>query len=166
MNFKSLLAGEKGKKLLIIGAAAVLVLLLLSSMLGGSKSSSKVSKSGEDTAQISEKTAELEQALEARVKALVEKIDGAGTAAVMITLDRTSTSVYEKDEKQGNSNRETETVLAGSSKEPLQTGVVLPKVRGAAVVCPGAADPIVQEKVTNAVAKALNIGVSRVYVTN
>lgn len=166
MNLKSLLAGEKGRKLLIIGAAAVLVLLLLSSMLGGSKSSSKVSKSGEDTVQIAEKTAELEQALEARVKALVERIDGAGTAAVMITLDRTSTQVYEKDEKQGNSNRETETVLAGSAKEPLQTSVVLPKVRGAAVVCPGAADPVVREKVTNAVAKALNIGTSRVYVTN
>lgn len=166
MTLKSLLAGEKGRKLLIIGAAAILVLLLLSSAFGGSKSSPKVNKSGEDTAQIAEKTAELEQALEARVKALVERIDGAGTATVMITLDRSSTPLYEKDEKMANSNYETETVLAGSGKEPLQAGVVLPKVRGAAVVCAGAADPVVQEKVTNAVAKALNIGISRVYVTN
>lgn len=166
MTFKNLLAGENGKKLLIIGAAAVLLLLLLSSVLGGNKSSSKVSKSSEDATQIAEKTAELEQTLEARVKALVERIDGAGTATVMITLDCSSTQVYEKDEKQGNSNRETETVLAGSAKEPLQTGVVLPKVRGAAVVCSGGDDPIIREKVANAVAKALNIGISRVYVTN
>ncbi len=162
-TLKSLLAGENGKKLLIIGAAAVLVLLLLSSIFGGNKSSPK---SKEDKTPALEDAAELEQALEARVKALVERIEGAGTATVMITLDRSSTLVFDKDEKQGNSNRETETVLAGSAKEPLQTGVVLPKVRGAAVVCSGAADPIVQEKVTNAVAKALNIGVSRVYVTN
>lgn len=162
-TFKNLLAGEKGRKLLIIGAAAILVLLLLSSVLGGKKSSSKVN---EDKTLTAENTAELEQALEARVKALVEQIDGAGSAAVMITLDRTSTSVFEKDEKLASSNYETETVLAGSAKEPLQTGTVLPKVRGAAVVCAGAADPVVREKVTNAVAKALNIGVSRVYVTN
>lgn len=165
MNLKSLLAGEKGRKLLIIGAAAVLVLLVLSSVLGGSvsKNSSKVKEVKSPTI---EDVSELEQALESRVKALVERIDGAGTAAVMITLDRTSTSVYQKDEKLANSNYENETVLAGSAKEPLQTGTVLPKVRGAAVVCSGAADPVVQEKITNAVAKALNIGISRVYVTN
>lgn len=162
-TLKSLLAGENGKKLLIIGAAAVLVLLLLSSIFGGNKSSPK---SKEEKTPALEDAAELEQTLEARVKALVERIEGAGTATVMITLDRSSTLVFDKDEKQGNSNRETETVLAGSAKEPLQTGVVLPKVRGAAVVCSGADDPIVQEKVTNAVAKALNIGVSRVFVTN
>lgn len=162
-TLKSLLAGENGKKLLIIGAAAVLVLLLLSSIFGGNKSSPK---SKEEKTPALEDTAELEQTLEARVKALVERIEGAGTATVMITLDRSSTLVFDKDEKQGNSNRETETVLAGSAKEPLQTGVVLPKVRGAAVVCSGAADPVVREKVTNAVAKALNIGISRVYVTN
>lgn len=166
MTFKNLLAGENGKKLLIIGAAAVLLLLLLSSVLGGSKSSSKSPKVKDEENLTVEDAAELEQTLEARVKALVERIDGAGTAAVMITLDRSSTLVFDKDEKQGNSNRETETVLAGSAKEPLQTGVVLPKVRGAAVVCSGADDPIVKEKVTNAVAKALDIGVSKVFVTN
>lgn len=164
MTFKNLLSGENGKKILIIGAAAVLLLLLLSSAFGGgNKSSSKVKE--EKTLTV-EDAAKLEKTLEARVKSLVESIDGAGTATVMVTLDRSSTLVFDKDEKQGNSNRETETVLAGSSKEPLQTGVVLPKVRGAAVVCSGAGDPVVREKVTNAVAKALNIGVSRVYVTD
>lgn len=173
MTFKNLFSGENGKKLLIIGAAAVMILLLLSSVFGG-RSSGKVS---EKKAVSFEDAAELEQALEARVKRLVESIDGAGTANVMVTLDRTSTLLYEKNEKSQtdargesgggsqNAARETETVLAGSSKEPLQTGVVLPKVRGAAVVCGGAEDPLVREKVTNAVAKALNIGISRVYVT-
>ena len=46
------------------------------------------------------------------------------------------------------------------------TGTVQPKVRGAAVVCSGASDPVVREKVANAVAKALNIGISKVYVTD
>lgn len=174
MTFKNLLSGENGKKLLIIGAAAVLILLLLSSVLGGKPSS----KAKEEKNLTVEYAAELERTLEARIKNLVESIDGAGTANVMVTLDRSSTLMYDKNEKSqteqrgetasgsGSVARETETVLAGSSKEPLQTGVVLPRVRGAAVVCSGAEDPIVREKVTNAVAKALNIGISRVYVTN
>lgn len=172
MTFKNLLSGENGKKILIVGAAAVLLLLLLSSVFGGGskKNSSKIKE--EKTLTV-EDAAELEKTLEARVKSLVESIDGAGTATVMVTLDRSSTLMFDKDERleqkgesgSGSINRETETVLAGSSKEPLRTGVVLPKVRGAAVVCSGADDPVVREKVTNAVAKALNIGVSRVYVT-
>ena len=56
-------------------------------------------------------------------------------------------------------------VLAGSSKEPLQIGTLQPRVRGAAVVCSGAGDPVVKERVANTVAKALNIGLSKVYVT-
>lgn len=172
MTFKNLLSGENGKKLLIIGAAAVMILLLLSSVFRGGES-----KAPEKNVTF-EDAAELEQALESRLKRLVESIDGVGTANVMVTLDRSSTLLYEKNEKSQtdlrgesasgseNTARETETVLAGSSKEPLQTGVVLPRVRGAAVVCSGAEDPTVREKVTNAVAKALNIGISKVYVTN
>ncbi len=92
----------------------------------------------------------------------------------MITLDKTETAVYEENKKleetSGNASesslKETEVVLAGSAKQPLLTGTVLPTVRGAAVVCEGASDPIVREKVANTVAKALNIGISRVYVTD
>ena len=177
---RDLFSGEGGKKLLMIGAAAVMVLLLLSSLVRGGGSGSRAA---EQTVPF-EDAAEIEQTLESRLKALIEKIDGVGTVNVMVTLDGTSTRLYEKDEKTqtdhrssggGESNstdntantaRETETVLAGSAKEPLQTGILRPKVRGAVVVCSGAGDPIVKEKVTYTVAKALNIGISKVYVTD
>lgn len=177
MTFKSLFSGENGKKLPIIGAAAVMLLLLLSFVFrGGETKSSEKAVQFDDAAMI-EMNEVMEQTLEARLKTLIESIDGAGTANVMVTLDRSSTRLYEKDEKSqtdyGSSSGgldkamlETETVLAGSAKEPLQTGVLQPKVRGAAVVCSGAGDPVVREKVTNTVAKALNIGVSKVYVTD
>lgn len=168
MTLKSLFSGENGRKILIFGAAAVMILLLLSTVTGGGK------KTSYEQNAITEDASEIERSLEQRLEKLLEKIDGVGSVNVMVTLDRTSQQLYAKDEKTDqrssdgteNTARETEVVLAGSSKEPLRAGVVQPKVRGAAVVCSGAGDPIVREKVTNAVAKALNIGVSKVYVTD
>ena len=40
------------------------------------------------------------------------------------------------------------------------------KVRGVAVVCGGAENMLVREKVVNTAARVLDIGVSQVYVTN
>ena len=169
MAFKDLFSGEKGKKFLIFGAAAVMILLLLSTITGsGNKTASR------ERSEVTENALDIEQALERRLKTLLEKIDGAGSVNVMITLDRSSQQLYEKNEKSDlksadgseTFSRERETVLAGSSKEPLLTGTVQPKIRGAAVVCSGASDPVVREKVANAVAKALNIGISKVYVTD
>lgn len=170
MTFKNLFSGENGKKILIFGAAAVMILLLLSTVTGsgGNKAAPR------ERSEVTEDASKIEQSLEQRLERLLQKIDGVGTVSVMVTLDRSSQTLYEKDEKTDlkstdgseNTARETEVVLAGSSKEPLPTGVVQPKVRGAAVVCSGASDPVIREKVANTVAKALNIGISKVYVTD
>lgn len=172
MTWKSLFAGEKGKKIQIFGTAAVIVLLLLSSVTHGTKNASST-----NVTETSEDASELEERLEQRLEELLGKIEGVGAVSVMVTLDRSSQTLFEKDEKtelntksesdgsSENAARETEIVLAGSGKEPLRIGVVQPKVRGAAVVCGGANDPVIREKVANTVAKALNIGISRVYVT-
>lgn len=170
-RIKDFLLSDKGRKALIIGALAVMLLLLLSTVSCGGKTQS-------ETSQPAENAAEIERTLEKRVKELVSQIDGVGEVSVMVTLDTVSERVYEKDYKSGStsegnsdsvrrsSENQTEVVLQGSSKQPLQIGTIQPKVRGAAVVCAGADDPIIREKVTYAVAKALNIGISRVYVTN
>lgn len=175
MTFKSLFAGEHGRKLLLFGAAALAVLLLLLSTFSRKD---KTEQKGTEYAALSENAEEIERTLERRLGELIGKIEGVGDVSVMVTLDSTSQRVFEKNRKtqtetENNSDggtentaRETEAVLAGSSKQPLQTGAVMPKVRGAAVVCSGASDPLVREKVTYTVAKALNIGISRVYVTD
>ena len=171
MTFKNLFSGENAKKIPIIGAAAVMVLLMLSTVSCGGKTQTRArTETVEDAAKI-------ERELEQRLTELIAKIDGAGTVNVMVTLDSSTRTVYEKDVKTEtnaaetsdsgtqNNARETEVVLAGSSKEPLEAGTVQPKVRGAAVVCGGAEDPVIREKVTYTVARALNIGISKVYVT-
>ncbi|MCM1166551.1 MAG: hypothetical protein NC299_00925 [Lachnospiraceae bacterium] len=171
-RLKEFLLGDKGRKIVVAGAVAVMLLLLLGTVFrGGSE------KSASEPYAADENAADIERELEQRLTSLISRIDGAGEVTVMVTLDTVSQRVYEKDRKTESSSNsgadggsqssgsETEVVLAGSAKEPLQVGTVLPKVRGAAVVCSGASDPAVKERVANTVAKALNIGMSKVYVT-
>ena len=170
-RLKELVLSDKGRRIMIVGALAVMLLLLLSTVScgGDGKSENYVSPISGQT----ENAAEIERELERRLEQLISQIDGAGSVTVMVTLDTVSERVYEKDKRSEGSSAgdsksfeyETEVVLSGSSKQPLQVSSVLPRVRGAAVVCPGAADPLIRERVTNIVAKALNIGVSKVYVT-
>lgn len=163
---REFLLGETGRKVLVVGGVILLLILLLSTFSGQKKETSPTVTT--------ESADDIERKLEKRLCGLISRIDGAGEASVMITLDRTETAVYEKNRKledtsgntSGSSAKETEVVLAGSAKQPLLSGTVLPTVRGAAVVCEGASDPVVREKVANTVAKALNIGISKVYVTD
>lgn len=171
-RIKEALLGDKGRRIVIAGAVAVMLLLLLSTV-----SRDRGEKNVTEPYTSSENASEIERELEERLIRLVSRIDGAGEVTVMVTLDTISERVFEKDRRSESSSEskpegsaqssgsETEVVLAGSSKEPLQIGTVQPKVRGAAVVCTGASDPVVKERVANTVAKALNIGLSKVYVT-
>ena len=172
-RLNGLLSSDKGRKIIIGAALAVMLLLLLSTVSCGDKKTSNADTASRQTEDFSK----LERDLEQRLEALISEIDGAGKVSVMVTVDTSSRRVYDRNEKTENSRqsgsdslhesyeRQTEVVLAGSSKEPLEIATVQPMVRGAAVVCSGASDPVVKERVANTVAKALNIGISRVYVT-
>lgn len=160
---RDFLLGDKGRKLIIAGAVAAMVLLLLSTVSCGGKTT------GTDPVQ-TENSSEIEEQLEKRLTELISSVEGVSDVKVMVTLDMSTRRVYEKDERsssEGDSqvSTEKEVVLAGSGKEPVEAGTIQPKVRGVAIVCGGASDPIVREKVANIAAKALDIGVSRVYVT-
>ena len=102
-----------------------------------------------------------EERLERRLEQLLSEIDGVISPAVMITLDSTTQRVYARDESAGESS----VVLAGGGRTPVEESTRLPEVRGAAVVCGGAQDPLIKEKVVNTVAGVLDISSSRIYVT-
>ena len=167
------LSSDRGRRIIIALALALMLLLLLSTVSCGDKGRSDTNAASKQTEDFSK----LERELEQRLEKLISEIDGAGRVSVMVTVDTSTRRVYDRNEKTENSRqsgsdslhesyeRQTEVVLAGSSKEPLEIATVQPLVRGAAVVCSGASDPVVKERVANTVAKALNIGISRVYVT-
>ncbi len=119
--------------------------------------------------------------LEQRLDSLVESIEGAGEARVMVTLEQTRLQVYaterkedsllEDDSNTGSARRSDsleETYLlvedAEGHSQALPTTTVEPKVRGVAVVCQGADDPLVATRVTEAVTTALGISSNRVCV--
>ncbi len=172
-RLRELITSDKGRKIMIAAAVAVMLLLLLSTVSCGGKTSAE----REVSAVRIEDLSEAERALERRLEQLISGIDGVGSVSVMVTMDTSATQIYDRNVKAETSQhstsdglsegyeKQTEVVLAGSSKEPLYIGTVQPKVRGAAVVCSGAADPVIRERVANTVAKALDIGISRVYVT-
>lgn len=169
-RLNELLTSDKGRKILIASALVIMLLLLLSTVSCGGKANSEVSQTQ------TEDLSKLERELEQRLEKLIAEIDGVGKVSVMVTVDTSSRRVYDRNEKAESSvqsgsdslhesyGHQTEVVLAGSSKEPLEIATVQPRVRGAAVVCSGASDPVIKERVANTVAKALNIGISRVYV--
>ncbi len=170
LSKNGLLSDKKVIKAAVIIGAAVILLIFLSSFSGGSEQAASLP---------TENTAELEQKLEQRLEQLISEIDGVSSPCVMLTLEQTSQTVYARDERSSssvsgdengsdsNSDSESSVVIvgSGSGKTALTESTILPKVRGVAVICGGAENVLIKEKVVNTVASVLDISTSRVYVT-
>ena len=157
-GFFSRLGNGRWRRFVIIAGIAAIALLFLST--GGAQQPQD--SSAEDAARV-------ERELEQRLTDIISQIDGVTSPQVMVTLDRTSERVFAEEVKSSSSgdslSSENSPALTGS-KDALEKSVILPKVRGVAVVCGGAENMLVREKVVNTAARVLNIGVSQVYVTN
>lgn len=151
------------RRLVLIAGIAAIVLLFLSTLTPQSEPQTVQQYTAEETAK-------LERELERRLTELLAEIDGVSSPRVMVTLDRTIEHVYAEESKvrsgSGENSTESTLALSGSGKEALETSVILPKVRGVAVVCGGAEDIVIREKVVNTAARVLDIKVSQVYVTS
>lgn len=117
--------------------------------------------------------------LEEKITKTVSYINGAGKTRVMITLESSSEQKFvfnnsdEKNtEKNGeqlktNNNTNTETVIIdgeGGYDEPLIEKTIEPKIRGVLVLCEGADNIELNEKITQAVKTALGISSNKVCV--
>lgn len=163
-GFVARLGDGKWRRFVIIAGIVAIALLFLSTLTPSGTQQ-------EQTAQYSvEDAAKLEQELEKRLTEIISEIDGVTAPRVMVTLDCTSERVFAEETKSSSSSGETSTenslALSGSAKEALEKSVIMPKVRGVAVVCGGADNVLIKEKVVNTAARVLDIGVSKVYVTS
>lgn len=153
--------GEGGwRKLALAAGIAAIVLLFLSTLTPSRKQESQPEQFS------AEQASEIERELERRLTAMISDIDGVTSPRVMVTLDRTIEHVYAEEVRSGDSSTERSIALSGSAKEALETSVILPRVRGVAVICGGADNVLIREKVVNTAARVLDIGVSQVYVTS
>ena len=138
-ELKELLRSDKGLKILFALGAA----LILLTAAGGLLPKSAGSDSGKESCT---EFSEYEAALEKRLGDILSRIEGVGEVDVMVTLDTACETQYGRN-------------------ADMISSVTAPKVRGVAVVCGGGDSITVREKVINAVAGVLGIGVSHISVT-
>lgn len=166
---KGILSDKRARNAIVAIGCALILLLFFSTL---------APQSDKDVAP-TEDTSAIERELEHRLEELLCDISGVVSPSVMVTLDSTSQRVYARDSRNGSSSsqkdgsttasgdNESSIVLisSGSDKSALEESTVLPKVRGVAVICGGAEDPAIKEKVVNVIASVLDISSSRVCVT-
>ena len=108
--------------------------------------------------------------LEERLSAMLEEMDGVENVRVMITLDSGSRYQYAKEEStslQGSTYASSIlTQDRGSgTKEPILIQVEAPKIKGVSVVCRGAGNSLIREKIIGLISGTLNLTKNKIYVT-
>lgn len=136
-DFKTLLSSDKARRIFIIIALCAIGLIFLSSRFD-SKTEDSVAKNFD--------TQSYKTILTSEVLAMVENIEGAGKAKVMLTLDSSYEYIYLDDDK-----------TLKKVNEPV--------VRGVVIACEGGGSTIVSAKITELIGTALGIPSNKVCVT-
>lgn len=170
--------------ILFIGLAAIALIFLSDNFSGKTRSASaNVSTNAADYGGYGDYDQYTEQ-LEARLTELISAVDGAGETKVMITLEcgteyvyasqqKTTSAMSENSDANGKTSRdekrtgEENVILVDGSggEEPLILKEITPTVAGVVVVCSGADDVNVRQRVTDIVTTALGTSSNRVCVT-
>jgi stage III sporulation protein AG len=175
-NMKKLLTSKAALYIAIAVAAGILLMYIPSLFNTGEKATDKT-----DT-ELTE--ANYSDAIEKKLLKIVEKIQGAGEANVMVTVETGKEYVYAYEERK-NTNTSTDKGSGGEirdeNQEDVQKNMIVvnngdgketpvlikelqPKVQGVVIVCEGGDDPIIKNKIVEAVTTVLNISSNRVCV--
>lgn len=177
--FSKLAENESYRRIIIIGGLIGIAFIFLSGYLNNDHAETKT-VSSQPAVTAEQYATELENSL----TDIVTRIQGAGTAKVLVTLERGTQDVYATEEKksnqttedksdgsttknEANDNTETTYILvkdADGAQKALKVTEVQPIIKGVVVVCDGGDDPAVQQNVVSAVTTALDITSVRVCV--
>lgn len=172
--FQKAFPKDRGVKLLVLLGICGIALIYLSTLFGNEKDQKDAPAKEDSTASIGE----YEQRLEQELTRIVCAITGEEGPAVLVTLESSSQTVYAADEKtssqqeeNGESSEEyekTHVILkdSGGAQQALAVTEIQPKVKGVVIVSRYAGDPVIREKLTEAVKTALDISSARVCVTD
>lgn len=173
---KKLLLEKRSVVLLCVGIAGM-ALILLSTLKGGKTQTPQA----DTTTSAAVYAAEMEK----RLASIIGSIDGVGRCEVMVTTESGVENVYAVEESRNTNEsnsydgdglqRQTQQVnsaqkyivvdAGGGKKEALLKTERPPKVQGVVVICEGAGSMVVQQRVTEVVATALDIPYTKVCVT-
>ena len=171
----ALFKGDKKIKFIVLAGLLGILFIFLS----GGKTGT-VQKKSTDVTIPAFSTEELSAQTEKKLSALVGGINGVGRCSVMVTYENGIEYVYaneskstsdvldegEGGKKQEKNSQENNLVIidTGNGKEALRVKEIQPKVRGVVVVCDGADNITVRQRVIDAVTTALDISSAKVYV--
>lgn len=175
-------ASEKRLKLLLlIGLAAIAVIYFSDYGKEKVKTTTLPSPAGRETsAEDGSATDDAYAArMEQRLTEMITAIEGAGEVKVMVTLECGTEYVYASRQKSTSALTENQNgrdekrtgeeslilVDGGSGEEPLLLKEITPTVAGVVVVCTGADDAAVRQRVVDVVTTALGTTANRVCVT-
>ncbi|MBW7573467.1 stage III sporulation protein AG [Caproiciproducens faecalis] len=168
------------RKIIIVAGLVGIAFIFLSSYLNNYHTDNTKTVSSQPTVTAEQYAEELETSL----TDLVTRIQGAGAAKVLVTLERSTQYVYATEEKksnqttedksdgsttknEANDNTETTYILvkdADGAQKALAVTEVQPIIKGVVVVCDGGDNPVVQQDIISAVTTALDITSVRVCV--
>lgn len=139
-SLKKLFESEKLRKVIIIAGIVGIALIFLSTYIDFGS----LSGQSDDTEGFSVTTYSTQ--IQSDLESVISSIDGAGKTKVLLTMENSVEYVY----------------LDGST---TKTKEIQPVIRGVLVVCEGGDKPVVVERVTDAVTKALDISTAKVCIT-
>lgn len=180
--FKKMVSQKDYVKLAVIVGFLGIFLIFVSGMIPKKVKESELSKIKSDTSVNSETHREL---LEKNLTYAVSKIEGAGSPQVLVTLENTAETIYATEERKNKEASEDKSLGEITRKKEsddcekkyitvkdsegtehaLAVKKIEPKVKGVVIICPGGDDPIVKNRITEAVTTALSISSKRVCVT-
>ena len=138
-KLKNLFDNNKIRKLIIISGIAGIVLIFLSSYIDFS---TVTGGKAEEEFSVTTYSTEIENDLQN----VISQIEGAGETKVLLTMENSVEYVYLED-------------------STTKTKEIEPLIRGVLVVCEGGDDPVVVERITEAVTKALDVSTAKVCIT-
>ncbi|SFP96586.1 stage III sporulation protein AG [Lachnospiraceae bacterium XBB1006] len=137
----------KKESLLFVFLIGVLLLVL------GMPTSDKQKETEVDAEDEETRLSGFEERMEEKLQALLSEMEGAGEVQVMVTVEDTGESVMGKDSRLAEKESEESTVYQeeGQGRKPFVISSKTPRVQGVVIVCEGAGNPVVKQRISEAV---------------
>ncbi len=105
--------------------------------------------------------------LEERLGSIIEKIDGVSDVNVMITLESGKRYTFLQEEQVQNGNDISTFLMKeeNGTSTPILVETGAPKIKGVSVVCHGADNALIREKILRLVAGTLDLTQNKIFVT-
>lgn len=161
--FEKLKNDKKAMVILAIGLTGMLLILF--------SGSSSADKNKPESPSSNEHVIYSECELAQQIEKLIENIDGAGKCKAMVSYSSYEETVYARNENQRSGNDgenqyvgEYIVLDSGSEENGLAVKILLPEIKGVAIVCQGGNNPVIKEQIISALSALFNISTNRISV--